>query len=164
MSKRLILIRHAKSSWDDPAVSDADRPLNKRGHRASEAIGAWLMENNFIPDQQLISSSKRTRETAEMMDLPGEKSSLDTLYHANAGQMFRVLQEATGECVLMLGHNPGIAEFAGNLVASPPDHPRFSDYPTCATLVVDFPIEDWAALMPHAGQVQAFVVPKDLIG
>jgi phosphohistidine phosphatase len=74
----------------------------------------------------------------------------------------RILAQATGDCVLMLGHNPGIAEFAAQLVRTPPDHPRFRDYPTCATLVARFDIDSWSALEPHNGTVLDFVIPREL--
>jgi len=76
--------------------------------------------------------------------------------------MLAVLRHATGHQVLMLGHNPGIAEFAALLVAAPPDHERFDDYPTGATLVVSFDIADWSALHPGTGTVVQFLTPHDL--
>ena len=163
MTRRLILMRHAKSSWANPAQEDKIRPLNGRGKRSAEVLGNWLRENNYIPDQILTSSSTRTRETCERLGLDAERSFLDTLYHAGSGQMMSILKQATGQCVLMLGHNPGIAWFAHDLVASPPEHPRFGDYPTCATLVVDFPAEAWSDLKPGTGQVLDFVIPRELM-
>ena len=76
--------------------------------------------------------------------------------------MLRVLRGATGARVLMLGHNPGIAEFAASLVTAPPAHERFDDYPTGATLVVRFEIGDWADLMPGTGAVVHFVILREL--
>ncbi len=162
MTKRLILMRHAKSSWDSPFDEDHQRPLNGRGQRSAKALGDWLRAQGYLPDQILSSSSTRTRETCAGLDLEADKRFLDGLYHAGAGSMMEILKQATGECVLMIGHNPGIAWFASELVETPPDHARFNDYPTCATLVVDFPISAWRELRYGTGQVVDFVVPREL--
>ena len=109
MTKRLILMRHAKSSWSSPARDDHERPLNARGVEAATAIGDWLRQRSYLPDQILSSSSTRTRETCRRLNLTADKRFLDGLYHAGAGQMMAILKQASGQCVLMLGHNPGIA-------------------------------------------------------
>ncbi len=160
--KRLILMRHAKSSWGQPGLDDHERPLNRRGRRAAGALGSWLKSSNYIPDQILSSTSARTKETCALLGFDSPKNFLDSLYLAGPGRMLEELRKASGSVVLMLGHNPGIAFFAGDLVAATPDHPRFSDFPTCATLVVDFQIDDWADLKPGTGQLKAFVIPKEL--
>jgi len=162
--KRLILMRHAKSSWGDPMQEDHQRPLNGRGRRSAEALAEWLNANNIQPDQILVSSAHRTIETSERLNLDGEKTISDALYHANPGEMMQVLKQATGQTVLMLGHNPGIAWFAREMVISPPAHPRFSDYPTGATLIVDFEIDQWRDIRPGSGRVFDFVTPRELIG
>lgn len=84
---------------------------------------------------------------------------LPNLYHASSEAMMRVLKGAQGGCVMMLGHNPGIAEFAEMLPADPPQNGDFMRYPTAATLVVDFQIDSWAALQPHQGSVLDFFTP-----
>lgn len=164
MTKRLILMRHAKSSWDSPAREDHERPLNPRGVAAATAVGDWLRQRSYLPDQILSSSSTRTRETCRRLKLDADKRFLDGLYHAGAGQMMAILKQASGQCVLMLGHNPGISWFATDLVEHPPEHQRFHDYPTCATLVVDFAVDDWRHLRSGTGQVVDFIVPRELIG
>lgn len=163
MTLRLILMRHAKSSWQNPTQEDHERPLNGRGQRSARALGAWLTDKKYMPDQMLISSSQRTRETCDRLGLKADKAFLDALYHAGPGQMLKVLQGATGHCVLILGHNPGIAYFAHDLVATPPDHARFQDYPTCATLVADFSVDNWRDLRPGIGQVVDFITPRELM-
>ncbi|WP_320177294.1 histidine phosphatase family protein [Roseovarius pacificus] len=164
MTLRLILMRHAKSSWDDPALSDHARPLNGRGRRSASALGDWLRAQGVLPDQILSSSSERTRETCARLGLDATAQFTGTLYHAGPATMLRVLHGASGQTVLMLGHNPGIADFAHALVATPPPHPGFETYPTCATLVADFAITDWADLAPGTGQTVDFIVPRDLTG
>jgi len=162
MTRTLILTRHAKSSWENPGQADRDRPLNKRGIRSAEALGKWLRENGRQPDQVLSSASKRTRETYAGMGLEAEAEFTEDLYHVTANQMLRVLSRASGDVVLMLGHNPAIGAFAAELVSEPPDHPRFLDYPTGATLVVRFDIDNWDHVSWQGGEVVDFVIPREL--
>lgn len=81
------------------------------------------------------------------------------MYHASPDVMLKVLKGASGSTVMMLGHNPGIAEFAALLGAEPPHHPAFGRYPTGATLVVDFQAGDWSEVAPGMGSVRDFFVP-----
>ncbi|KNX40609.1 Histidine phosphatase superfamily (branch 1) [Roseovarius tolerans] len=161
--KNLILMRHAKSDWGSPLLHDHTRPLNERGRRSAMALGDWLRAQDLIPDQILCSSSARTQETCARLKLPLAPDLHDVLYLAEVPDMLRVLRGATGARVLMLGHNPGIAEFAASLVTAPPAHERFDDYPTGATLVVRFEIDHWADLRPGTGAAQQFVIPREMI-
>ena len=157
--KRLILMRHAKSDWS-LGQPDSARPLNARGQRSAEAMGDWLREKGYLPDQILCSSAQRTRETLDLLRIAAPTSFQKGLYLATPDKMRKALRKAKGDTVLMLGHNPGIGLFAQSIVASPPDHPRFDDYPTCATLVVDFPITAWKAL-DAPGETVDFAVGRD---
>lgn len=164
--RRLILMRHAKSDWNHPGLRDHDRPLNPRGQRSATALGEWLRaQEGALPDEVLCSSSTRTRQTLTGLELPPEVPVrfLRELYHAEAETMREALQEADGQRVLMLGHNPGICDMAHTLVAEPPAHERFDDYPTGATLVVDFDIESWQKIGWHKGQPKRFVIPRELV-
>lgn len=164
MTRTLILTRHAKSSWDSPALSDHDRPLNKRGRKSAPAIASWLQENGWLPDEILSSSSARTRETWDRMGLQADKVCFRrTLYHAGPVDMLTELSGATEQTVLMLGHNPGIAAFASQIVRKPPEHARFCDYPTCATAVIRFNTNNWADIQWHSGDVLGFVTPRELL-
>ena len=162
--RKLILMRHAKSSWDDPTQDDHARPLNGRGRNSARALGDWLKARGHVPDQVLSSDSARTRETFARLGIICDAAFLPALYHAQPETMHAVLKGASAKSVLMLGHNPGIAWFARDLVTGPPIHPRFDDYPTCATLVAEFAIDDWAALKPGIGQVRDFVIPREITG
>ncbi|PRY92214.1 SixA phosphatase family protein [Donghicola tyrosinivorans] len=163
MTLRLILMRHAKSAWDDPLMEDHDRVLNARGQRSAQAMGDWLRDKDCLPGQVLCSSATRTRETLDQLKLPeAETDYLRRLYLAGSDVMMEVLQSAEAQTVLMLGHNPGIAEFAARLLAHAPDHPQFRRYPTCATLVADFPQNDWGAVRFHTAHPVDFIVPREL--
>ncbi|NOE27769.1 histidine phosphatase family protein [Ruegeria sp. HKCCD6157] len=164
MTRILILTRHAKSSWDSPGLGDHDRPLNKRGRKSAPAIAAWLRHHGWLPDEVLSSTSTRTRETWDRMGLQADKVSFHSaLYHADSKVMLRELSGATEPAVLMLGHNPGIADFANRLVRQPPNHIRFFDYPTCATTVMSFDISGWAEVRWQTGTVLGFTIPRELI-
>ncbi|WP_323775784.1 SixA phosphatase family protein [Leisingera sp.] len=164
MTCTLILTRHAKSAWDTNVPSDHARPLNKRGRRSAPAIAAWLRENGHVPDQVISSSAQRTRETCELMDLGVPAQFTERLYQANSEIIFKVLSEASQPRVMLIGHNPGIAAFAHSIVSSPPDHARFDDYPTGATLVAEFAISSWRELSWSSGKPIDFAVPRELLG
>ena len=159
---RLVLMRHAKSSWDDPFADDHARPLNKRGYASAKAMGEWLRERKYVPDEVISSTSKRTGETFIELSLDITPTFTRRLYHAGSDQMMEILRKAQGGTVLMLGHNPGIADFAERLLARAPVHPRFFDYPTCATLVAEF-AEGWADLRWKQGRALDFAIPREVL-
>ena len=162
--RRLILTRHAKSAWDDPSMDDHDRPLNDRGRRSARALGDWLASRGYEPDEVLCSTAERTRETwarvaAAPLEVTPGVAYVEALYHASPDVMLAVLQRATGDCVMMIGHNPGISAFAAMLPARAPAHPDFRRYPTAATLVIDFQIAAWSEAKAGTGSVLDFFVP-----
>ncbi|NUB44495.1 histidine phosphatase family protein [Fertoebacter nigrum] len=167
MTKRLILTRHAKSAWDDPLVPDHDRPLNERGKAAAADLGDWLASRGYVPDEVLCSDALRTRKTWSGIApaLPGTPilHLKPTLYHAGPDVMLAVLRHATSDTVMMIGHNPGIAEFAHRLVARAPLNPEFQRYPTGATLVAEFETDNWADVAYGAGVTLDFIVPRELV-
>ncbi|SFR06668.1 SixA phosphatase family protein [Poseidonocella sedimentorum] len=154
-------MRHAKSDWSS-GDADHDRPLNSRGRLAAGALGDWLTGRGVLPDEILCSSARRCCETLAGLALDAPAKLQKRLYLAGPSTMFDALTAANGNAVLMIGHNPGIADFAMSLVTRPPKHTRFSDYPTGATLVLDFDIASWDALMPGTGRVVDFIVPREL--
>ncbi|QYK42547.1 MAG: histidine phosphatase family protein [Paracoccaceae bacterium] len=166
--KRLILTRHAKSSWDDPLTPDHDRDLNERGKAAAADLGQWLASRGYVPDEVLCSDSLRTRKTWSGLApaLPGTPilELKPALYHAGPDVMLAVLRHGRGDTVMMIGHNPGIAEFAHRLVVRPPLHEGFAKYPTGATLVADFAVDSWAGVSLGTGATVDFVVPRELVG
>ncbi len=161
MTLTLILTRHAKSSWSHTGP-DHTRRLNARGRASAPLIAKWLRDQRFVPDQIISSNATRTGETIECMNLGVSPTLTRDLYLAEAKTMLGVLRQATGLCTMMVGHNPGIAEFAERLVTVHPAHPRFFDYPTCATTVMTFPINHWKNVSFGIGQVETFMIPRDL--
>jgi phosphohistidine phosphatase len=162
VTRRLILIRHAKSAWDDPAAEDHDRVLTDRGHNNAAQIGIWLNEQGYIPQAMLVSDAARTVQTAEhvraaLMPQPTLKR-LSRLYHASPDTMLDVITRDTHDVLAVVGHNPGIAMLASGLLRQRPDHSRFADYPTAATTVIDF---DGAPALGK-GTCVAFMIPRDL--
>jgi len=113
MRRRLILMRHAKSSWKSNAPTDHARPLNKRGRRAAPKVGARLRELGWVPDLIVSSDSARTRETfvrmREALGHVGDAVFLESLYHAGIGPVHAALEQLDDavSTVLLLGHNPG---------------------------------------------------------
>ncbi len=164
--RRLILIRHAKSSWADAGQRDLDRPLNKRGRHAAALLGGWLKKKGYRPDQALVSSARRTQETwagivAEAG--PAETRYLPELYHAGAETLLEIVQRAPDvPCLLILGHQPGLGAFAQRILADPPPDGDFEKFPTGATVVVDLDAPTWSAAAWGAGALAAFVVPRSL--
>ena len=164
MTLTLILMRHAKSEWDAPGLADHDRPLNGRGKASAQAMGHWLRAQGYQPQTAIRSSSTRTGRTFAELQLDVPVRFTRTLYHAGPEVMMDVLRDQTAPTVLMLGHNPGIADFADRLVEQPPRHPRFADYPTCATAVVTFDAEGWNDIGWREGQPIDFAIPREVMG
>ena len=165
--KRLILTRHAKSSWDDPLTPDHDRPLNERGKAAAADLGVWLASRGYVPDEVLCSDALRTRKTWSGIApaLPGTPvlELKPALSHAGPDVMLAVLRHAKADTVMMIGHNPGISEFARKLVAREPNNPEFHRYPTGATLVCDFSIDIWDDAAFGQATTVDFIIPSEIV-
>ncbi len=164
---QLILTRHAKSSWDDPYLSDHDRPLSKRGRKSSDAIGKWLAQNMYLPKIVISSTSKRTTETWQRMEKflpsPDQVHYEPDLYHGYPEDFVESLMMAEDSPVLMLGHNPGIGLFAHSVLQETPSHFAFVQYPTAATLVCELPVNSWREFRPGIAEFVDFVVPRELV-
>ncbi len=166
MTLRLILIRHAKSSWDDFSQEDHGRVLNERGKKAAPLVGQWLSKNNYVPELVLCSDALRTRETLDLI-LPSWSREIEVVYEnrlylAPASDMLSALRSANKGTVAIIGHNPGIGSLASRLVKKSPEHPKFGQYPTCATTIIDFEAARWMDIQVESGTVVDFIVPRDL--
>ncbi len=164
--RRLILMRHAKSSWADPGQRDLDRPLNKRGRKAAALVGGWLKAGGYLPEQALVSAARRAQETwAGVVTVvkPAPTTYVPELYHAAPEAMLAVLQAAPDVgTVLLLGHQPGIGSFARRLLVAPPEDEGLAKFPTAAVAVIDFDADDWGSVGWGAGRLVDFVVPRAL--
>ena len=167
----LALLRHAKSSWEASHLDDFDRPLNARGRAAAPIMGEALRSFPFTPEIILCSPAKRTRETLELIE-PSFRHSHeqvlfeDQLYLTNAETLLERLRHvpATAKTVLMIGHNPGLHEFALMLTGrgDAKSISRLEDkFPTATLAVLTFPETAWRDVGPASGRLEAFITPRD---
>jgi len=162
--KTLLLLRHAKSSWADPALNDHERPLNERGRRDAPRMGHLVRKRKLSPDVIISSDAVRARLTAEAVaETSGcaARILLDPrLYHAGPNDIVAVLQtvpDAQAKTVMIVGHNPGLEGLIARLTA---EHP---DMPTAALARIELPIVHWRDLeLATAGTLRAIWRPKDL--
>ncbi len=141
--KTLLLLRHAKSSWDESGLADIDRPLNKRGKRDAPRIGFLLREEGIVPDLILCSPALRARKTAEAVvensGYEGEIEIQDSFYPGQTADFLDVISHLPDEyqSVLVVGHNPALEE----LLTSSTD--ESVTLPTAALAQVSLPIQSW---------------------
>jgi len=156
--KRLYLLRHAKSSWDEAGLADHDRPLSSRGRRAADAMGRHLRAEGIAPQLILCSSAARTRETLTRIGLEDAEIERE-LYGASAGELLARLRRVPAdiESVLVIGHNPGTHDLALALAGAPAEK-----YPTGALATIDLEIDAWSAIAAGGGRLVAFVRPREL--
>ena len=170
-TRRLLLLRHAKSAWPD--MADSERPLNDRGRRDAPAMGRWLRDCGYIPDVVLCSTARRTRDTWALLagELDAEPAVRyeQRIYEATALSLLHLLREAGGDyrTALLIGHNPGLAELAVGIAqmtdgpaAEPLDRAR-EKFPTGAVAVLQFKGE-WVDLIPGEALMVDFAVPRNV--
>jgi phosphohistidine phosphatase len=162
IERRLILLRHAKSSWDDPALADHDRPLSPRGRRAAKLIREHLRREEIAISLVLCSSARRARETVELVDPPGELMVEDRLYAASADQLLGRLRALPDDfqAVLLVGHNPAIQELAVGLARNAGDLAA-RKFSTGGLATLSFS-GSWRSLAPEGTELVGFVTPKEL--
>lgn len=168
-TRRLILLRHAKSDWPD--VPDRDRPLAKRGRRDAPRIGHWLRDHGYLPDVVVCSNARRTRQTWDLVAPELGRSPSVTFepraYAASAQTLLYLAQELPGKyrAALLIGHNPGVAELANSLAGPPTGngkHPTVDlRFPTAAVAIFEFD-GGWPALSPGQARLLAYTAPADL--
>ena len=170
MPKQLFVLRHAKSSWEDPGLDDHDRPLAPRGRRAVKLLGQHIHDSGIRPDLVLCSSSRRTLETLESVAPGGEVLIEPELYAASASEIIERLRQVPDEVgsVMVIGHNPGSQTLVLRLVGDDPagsDGSYLSDvqrkFPTGALATLSFNC-GWSELAPGRAQLAAYVRPKSL--
>ena len=161
--KTLLIMRHAKSSWNFPELSDYDRPLNGRGKRDAPRMGQHLHQEGLIPDIILTSSAKRARSTANRVvkasGYAGKVKKLDALYDSALGAYFKTLQVLSDKYqnVMIVGHNPTMEQLVNHLTG----HPK--RMPTAALAHIELPIERWEAFDLYTkGTLVNLWTPKSL--
>jgi phosphohistidine phosphatase len=160
-AKRLLLLRHAKSSWDDPALGDHDRPLAARGRKAAKLVGEYLSREQVRISLVLCSSARRARETLDLIAVSGEIQIERELYGASADQLLERLRRVPDEVasVMLIGHNPAVQDLAVSLVEGSELAARKFPTGALATLSMTGP---WRALELRHAELAAFVTPREL--
>lgn len=168
--KTLTLLRHAKSTWDDPVERDFDRPLNGRGRRAAARIGQWLADDEARFDHVRASPAVRVRQTIEGVE-DGLRRSLAPLfdariYLASAVTLLDLVQGFADDAAtaLLIGHNPGLEDLL--LLLTPDADPLRGEvetkYPTATLAVLDLDIAAWRDAAAASAHLRYFIRPRDL--
>lgn len=169
--RRLMLLRHAKSDWEQVGLRDHDRDLAARGRAAAPRVGAYMAERALVPDCVLVSTARRTRETWKLVAaaLPGDPNVRfdETIYEAEPDAIIEAIRAtpASCQCLLVIGHNPGLQELALLLVRDGrvSGLRRLAEkFPTAGLAVIDLPIDDWADLRNRTGRLVSFITPRAL--
>ena len=161
--KELLILRHAKSSWKEPGLTDHDRPLNGRGRRDAPRIGRLVRDTEILPDVILCSTARRARQTVELLV---EASSCTAEVHSDRGlylagpdgylELSSALPERW-ERAMVVGHNPGLEELVTLLTGED------ATLPTAALARVGLAIESWSELAGGAGgQLLRLWIPREL--
>lgn len=169
--KTLTLLRHAKSAWDDPAMRDFDRPLNRRGRAAARAMGREMRTLGLGFDAVIASPAVRVVETvAEVAETYGDGLVPDydrRIYLAPKALLLDIVRETDDERdrLLLMGHNPGFELLAAALAHDDGGAPRarlLEKYPTAALAEIALPIARWRDAAPAIGTLIRFIRPRDL--
>ena len=162
--KTLYLVRHAKSSWENPEVGDVERPLNDRGKRDAPAMGVRLRKLKVNPDLMITSYAKRARATctriAKELGYSEQRIREESrLYHANEGDIISVLRNLDDkyERVMAFGHNPGLTDFVN---AFSTEEEVTDNIPTCGVVAFEIPLNTWSAIEFGTGKLLFYDYPK----
>ena len=160
--KKLYLIRHAKSSWNEPGLSDFERPLNQRGLRDAPFMGKLLKEKKVIVDKIISSPAVRAFTTAKSfaveLDYPLDKiETITEIYEASASEILNILQSVENDVntLLLFGHNPGFTSLSNYL-----SDKQIDNLPTCGISVIAFDVKSWKEVNINTGKLIAFEFPK----
>ncbi len=161
--KKLIIVRHAKSSWNHPELSDFDRPLNSRGNKDAEMMSLKLSEKINKIDFIISSSSKRTILTYEYFKNKinfNNELFTDELYHASSKTVISIIKDTNSDInsLMLLGHNPGLTETVNYLT----NHHLYN-LPTTGIIIVKFNVSSWSKIseLDKKGNLEWIKFPKD---
>ena len=169
---QLLLLRHAKSSWDDANLEDVQRPLNDRGRRDAAAMGAQMAALGCTPELVLCSPAERTRQTWDLVR-PSLTNTSPAMFEAglydfgDGEQVLEIIREKGGvaRSILLIGHNPSIETLAVRICDRDSGKLRArmeKKFPTAALAEFELPISNWAQLYPGLGRLNRFLRPKDI--
>ena len=163
--KRLLLIRHAKSSWDYPMLADFDRPLNPRGRHDAPMMALRLQGLLTRPFRMIASPAVRALTTAQLFaetfEVPASQIAIEPrIYDATPGTLLHLVNtlDEADDPILMFGHNPGFTDLAHLLIDGPLP---FIELPTCGIAVIGFDEARWQDIVPGTGQLLGFRYPKE---
>jgi phosphohistidine phosphatase len=162
--RTLYLLRHAKSSWDDPALADYERPLAPRGRRDAKRMADHFRAGGIEPDFVLCSGAERTRQTLELIGLTSPTMIDPLLYAASAEQLLDRVRAIPDEIAsaMLIGHNPGLHDLALGLASAGEELDRLkAKFPTAALATLSTETT-WTRLAPGDAVLAAYVVPKQL--
>jgi phosphohistidine phosphatase len=170
---RLMLLRHAKSSWTDPGHDDGQRPLSPRGEKAAPAMGKFMRRHKLIPDLVLCSPARRARDTwkllaKELPEAPAPSVEEAVYDFGNGGRLLEAIRRRGDKAasVLVVGHNPSIERLALRLTKGGDTNAiqRMTEkYPTGALAIIDFPVAAWGDIGEASGQLASFTRPRDIM-
>jgi len=159
--KTLILLRHAKSSWDFPQLNDYDRPLNDRGRRDAPKMAKWLSTQDMKFDSMISSGAERAKNTAIAFQaiLNISMKVDDQLYHAERSKLQNIIKKTdnTVNSLLLVSHNPGLNDLADYLLSGFPDN-----IPTTGVVSLNLDIKKWSEIHPKNASLHFFQYPKNL--
>lgn len=159
--KTLFVLRHAKSSWQNPDSSDFDRELNEQGLRAAPAMGEAIYKNQFEPSMILSSPARRARQTAVLIKetalLESEIRYDERIYEASPLRLLQILsqQDAALDSIMIVGHNPGLEGLIKILTG------ELQPMPTAALAVIDLETNNWSEITAESGKLRIVIRPKD---
>jgi phosphohistidine phosphatase len=160
--KTLILLRHAKSDWDDPSLRDYDRPLAERGKRDAPRIGRRLAELGINPDLVIASGATRARQTIEAVSKAARFEANvqfdDRIYSASTPELAKVVRELPDQysSAILVGHNPGFEDLLSSLTG------KVQHMPTCTAACLRLAADTWSDVEYGEGTLEWFLRPKDL--
>ena len=159
---QLTLIRHAKSSWDNPALSDFDRPLNKRGMKNAPLMGKIINKRGLAFEQIVTSPALRAITTAHLIAgktrFPEEDiEQRQELYGASVHALLNCVQSLDKQYkrIALVAHNPGLTDFCNHLSGE-----SIANLPTCAVAVIEFDLDDWRAVDQDMGRLVLYEYPR----
>ncbi|MCP5086457.1 MAG: histidine phosphatase family protein [Rhodobacteraceae bacterium] len=169
--KTLLLMRHGKSSWDNPLLADHDRPLADRGEKAAARMGQWLADEGLKPDAVILSSALRVTQTwagvQKQLGIPLTVRPDRDLYMISAYSLLQTIlrQGGTAETLIVVNHEPTLSHLS-EMLAKPPVAQEcaraFVSFPTAAIARFEFDIKNWSDLRQRQADFSQFVRPKQL--